>query len=175
MIGVFFGLGLAPLILVAQSLNVDLKAEEAAIRAPIAESDEIGARSPSTEDRILWNGAHKRPIVGSESGELCSEAEAAMRINAKNTEKVERIEVAASGDMAWVFSYVTRQYDRQGDPSFHYKGEAASLTVWKKVNGQWKWAARFQRPLDVPFAPLETKKSQLGYRSGTMPRNATAE
>ena len=158
MIGVFLVLGLAPLVLVAQSPTVDLRAEEAAIRALIAKSNE-GEQPPFTEDLVFWSGPLKRPTVGSQRAETYeSEAEIRKRINRKQVENVERIEVAASGDMAWVFSYVTRQYDLEGDPSFHYKGKAGSLTVWKKVNGQWKWAARFQRPVDVPFAPLDTKK-----------------
>jgi len=71
--------------------------------------------------------------------------------NQKQTVKVERLEVAASGDMAWEFSYGTVEYDVDETPSRHVSFETGILRVWKKMDGEWKVAATFARPLDVPF------------------------
>jgi hypothetical protein len=75
------------------------------------------------------------------------------RINRKNTAKVERVEVAASGDMAWEFSCGEAEYDVDETPSRCVSFETGILRVWKKVDGRWKMAAAFTRPLDVPFTP----------------------
>jgi hypothetical protein len=64
LIGICLSLG--PAILVEQSSKVDLKADEAAIRALIVQS----GRFPTTTDEIVWTGAMKRPRVGSQPGEL---------------------------------------------------------------------------------------------------------
>jgi ketosteroid isomerase-like protein len=148
LIGACLGLSLAPAILVGQSSKVDLKAEEAAIRALIAKGT-----VPRTDDGIVWTGAVKRPTVGSQRGEPFADAQLDKRKNQKSTSKVDRVEVAASGDMAWEFSYGTLEYDLDESPVRHVSFETARLAVWKKVNGQWEVAASFQRPLDVPFAP----------------------
>ena len=108
----------------AQTSTVNLKAEEAAIRALIANPQQI----KYTEDRIFWSGAYKRPIVGAAKGESFSDEALGQRRNPVNHTDVQRIEVAASGDMAYEFS-----------------------SVWKKVAGEWKVAVMFVRPLDVPF------------------------
>jgi ketosteroid isomerase-like protein len=136
-------------MLVAES-SADVKAEEAAIRALIA-SD---ARLSHTEDEVFWSGAYKRPVVGSEKPEPYPESAAGKRRNQKNTvTTIDRLEVAASGDMAWEFSHSTLEWDQEGDPSGHVSVAAAELRVWKKVGGEWKVAAFFARPLDRPFAP----------------------
>ena len=144
------GLSVAPCVLVGQSSKVDLKAEETAIRALI----ENGGGIPSTEDRIVWSGATKRPSVGSQRGEAFPEAKLDKRQNQKTVWKVERLEVAASGDMAWEFSYGKLEYDLDESPSRHVSIDNAALRVWKKMGGQWKVeASSFQRPLDQPFMP----------------------
>jgi ketosteroid isomerase-like protein len=148
LIGVCLGLSLGPSILVGQSGKVDLKAEESAIRALI----DKGAAT-RTEDTIGWSGAVKRPTVGSQRADPFPEANLDKRKNQKSTYKVERLEVAASGDMAWEFSYGKLEYDLDESPARHVSFENARLSVWKKVNGQWKVAASFQRPLDQPFVP----------------------
>jgi hypothetical protein len=148
LIGACLGLSLAPATLVGQSSKVDLKAEEAAIRALI---DKGGV--PRTEDSIGWSGAIERPTLGSQRGDPFPEAKVDKRKNQKSTFKVERLEGAASGDMAWEFSYGKLEYDLDESPVRHVGFETARLDVWKKVNGQWKVAASFQRPLDQPFVP----------------------
>jgi len=132
--------------LAGQSPKVNLKAEEAAIRAVIA-----AAKTPYTDDSVFWTGLYKRPVVGKETPEPFPDSGIGKRKNQKNTTKVERLQVAASGDMAWEFSYVHTEYDSDETPSQHKSFDASLLRVWEKVNGEWKVAAIFGRPLDVPF------------------------
>ena len=128
---------------------MDLKAEEMTIRELIAK----GGALPNTEDRIVWSGATKRPAVGrSQRGDPFPEAKVDERKNQRSTTKVERLEVAQSGDMAWEYSTGTLDYDLDESPMRHVSFENATLRVWKKVDGQWRVAATFMRPLDVPFA-----------------------
>jgi len=55
--------------------------------------------------------------------------------------------------MAWEFSIGHTEYDVDGTPPQHKSFDVGQLRVWRKVNGLWKVAARFSRPLDVPFVP----------------------
>ncbi len=133
-------------MLVAQDSKVNLKADEAAIRAVIA-----SGKTPYTDDSVFWSGAYRHPAVGKEVAELFPESKNVKRKNQVNTTKVERLEIAASGDMAWEFSYVHTVYDTDETPASHKSFDAGMLRVWKKVNGEWKAAAVFARPVDVPF------------------------
>jgi len=127
-----------------QTSPVDLKAEEAAIRALIANPQEV----KFTDDRIFWSGAYKRPIVGAEKGEPFAGAGLGQRKNQVNHTDVQRIEVASSGDMAYEFSYGKLEYDLEGPSKEHVAFGTASVRVWKKVAGEWKVAVMFVRPLD---------------------------
>jgi ketosteroid isomerase-like protein len=134
-------------MLMAQDSKVDLKAEEAAIRAIIA-----SRTIPYTDDDVDWIGRYKRPTVGKERGEQFPDSDVAKRKNAVYaTKKIERLEVAAAGDMAWEFSISHAEYDVDETPMRHESFDTGQLRVWKNVHGQWKVAARFARPLDVPF------------------------
>jgi hypothetical protein len=145
---------LGPAILIGQTAKIDLKAEDAAIRMLINQGD----RPPSTDDRIAWSGAQKRPSVGSRAGEPFPGVDIEKRKNSKSRRTVQRLEVAASGDMAWEYSLGSLDYDLVGPPPRHVSFEQGILRVWKKVGGQWKVAASFVRPLDLPFENPETKK-----------------
>jgi ketosteroid isomerase-like protein len=135
------------LVMGASSLQAaDSKTEEAAIRAAIASE-----HAKHTDDQIFWSGAYKRPVVRPEKGEEFPGHELSKRSNVKTTTDVQRIEVAASGDLAYEFSYGTLDYDLTGPPQQHVAAKTALLRVWKKVGGDWKIAAFFARPLDLPF------------------------
>jgi ketosteroid isomerase-like protein len=149
LVGICLGLSVGPAILVGQSSKVDLKAEEAAIRSLIAG----GQRASFTEDAVFWSGAFPRPAVGSQRPEPYPGSNVGKRTNQKETTKVERLEVASSGDMAWEFSYGKLEYDVDESPSRHVSFDTALLRVWRKLSGQWKVKAAFMRPLDLPFAP----------------------
>ncbi len=146
-------LGLTASILLGQIPKVDLKAEEAAIRALIAE---VGVGNlPHTTDVITWTGVLKRPRVGSEPPDMYPDAGVDRRTNQKTSWRVQRLEVAASGDMAWEFSYTTLEYDKD---SRHISFDTGVLRVWKKLSGKWNVAASFMRPLNQPFIPMESVK-----------------
>jgi ketosteroid isomerase-like protein len=132
------------LLLAVPSLQAaDLKTEEAAIRAAIA-----SGQAKHTDDEIFWSGLYKRPFVRPEKGEEFPSEEASKRSNEKQTTDVQRIEVAASGDLAYEFSYATLEFDMPGPPPHHVAFKSGLLRVWKKVNGDWNVAAFFARPLD---------------------------
>jgi hypothetical protein len=130
-----------------QTPKVDLKVEEAVLRALI----QAPTNPTSAKESVRWTGAYKRPFMAPDKGELFAAEVIAMRKNQKRSTKIERIEVAASGDMAWDFSIVTLEFDLDGS-SEHVKFDTGSLRTWKKEDGQWKVAATFMRPLDTPFA-----------------------
>jgi ketosteroid isomerase-like protein len=124
----------------------DSKTEEAAIRTLIT-----SGQAKPTDDAIFWSGALKRPIVRPEKGEEFPGHEFSKRSNIKTTTDVQRIEVAASGDLAYEFSSGTAEFDQAGPPSQHVAFKTATLRVWKKVNGEWRIAAAFVRPQDLPI------------------------
>src|SRR5271167_2648292 len=109
----------APAMLVGQDSNVNLKADESAIRALIA-----SGKTPYIDDSVFWTGLVKRPVVGKEVPEPFPEFKNLKRKNQLNTTKVERLEVAASGDMAWEFSYVHSEYDTDETPASHKSFDA---------------------------------------------------
>lgn len=134
------------LVLVASSLHADTKADEAAIRAAA-----VSGQGKSTDDAIFWSGAFKRPFILPQKGETFPEDAMGTRTNMKTSVAVQRIEVAASGDLAYEFSLGSLEYDVVATPTKHIAFQVGLLRVWKKVNGEWKIAATFARPLDIPF------------------------
>jgi hypothetical protein len=125
----------------------DSKTEEAAIRALITSN-----HGKPTDDEIFWSGPYKRPVVRPEKGEEFPGQELSKRSNQKiATTDVQRIEVAASGDLAYEFSYGTVDFDLAGPPLQHVAFRTGLLRVWKKVEGEWRIAAVFVRPLDLPI------------------------
>lgn len=136
------------LLLAVPSLQAaDLKTEEAAIRAAIT-----SGQAKATDDEIVWTGAYERPFVRPNKGVEVPGSDLSKRSNEKHTTDVQRIEVAASGDLAYEFSYSTLEYDLPGPPPHHVAFKTGLLRVWKKVNGDWNLAAVFARPLDSQCA-----------------------
>ena len=131
---------------VSYARAADTKSDEAAIRGAIAS----GNVTP-TDDAIFWSGAFKRPMIRPDKGEEFPGHELSKRTNIKGTTDVQRIEVAASGDLAYEFSLGSMEFDVDGMPPHHRAFKTGLLRVWKKVNGEWKIAAMFVRPLDIPF------------------------
>lgn len=138
---------LGPLMLVGQDSKVNLKAEADAIRAVIA-SDKI----PYTDDCVQWAGYAKRPVKGRERPEPLPDSDFTKRKNVvATTKKIERLEVSASGDMAWDYEISHVEYDVDEPAKRHKSYDGGQLRVWKKVSGEWKVAARFYRPLGLPL------------------------
>lgn len=137
----------------AQLGAVDLRAEEAAIRALIDRPG--GART--TSDAVYWTGRFPRPLVGVEDTARVrpfANAESDGWLNQRTTTlAVVRLDVAAAGDMAYEVSHFRIAYelaDRTGPQSF----TGSRLRVWRKIDGEWRVVALFQRPHDRPFGPL---------------------
>ena len=139
-------------------------ADERAIRDLIARYDKGDVLR--TDDRILWSGEFKRPIVGSQKREeLPADQRPAARAPGAPSTRVPfsrrrvttpvRIEIAKSGDLAYEFSNSELSFDlangeREAIPS-------SVLRVWKKDGEQWKIAAMFARPHYREAAPPNTK------------------
>jgi hypothetical protein len=122
-----------------------LKADEDQIRALIAKpSTEI----PRTADSVFWSGPLPRPVVGNASAGPNAEFDKRVAGSFKSKVDVRRLVVAKSGDLAYEFSNFSAEYllkDRPTEPQIF---TGSLLRVWKKEDGQWKEAARFQRPHD---------------------------
>ena len=146
----YLGFGAATLF--GQCEKVNTKTEEARIREMVND-----LRPTSTDDAIVWSGAEKRPSVGAQRAEVFPDAKVEKRRNVKSTMSAQRVEVSMCGDMAWLYSTGTLQYDLDETPMKHVSFERAALIVLKKVDGRWKVAAAFTRPLDVPFVPREQR------------------
>jgi hypothetical protein len=129
--------------------------EEAAIRALIT-----SGQAKPTDDAKFWSGPFKRPFVLPDKGEMFPGHDVTKRTNVKSTTDVQRIEVAASGDLAYEFSLGSLEFDRTDQPSEHVAFKTGLLRVWKKVNGDWKIVAAFVRPLDPPFELPTTNTSK---------------
>jgi ketosteroid isomerase-like protein len=136
----------------AQVQKVDLRAEEAAIRATVNRPD----RFPFTSDAVFWSGAYPRSQVGQEKVKPFDEAGMQQRRNEKTTTQIVRLEVAEAGDMAYEFFNFTLSFDL-ADTKQHISFTGSGLRVWKKVGWEWQVAAAFMRPHDVPFAPREVQ------------------
>jgi ketosteroid isomerase-like protein len=123
----------------------DLRAEEQAIRALVAKQGTPGA-AKQTDDVIFVSGAYARPVVGRrEEVQPLPGAKMEQRRNVKSDIRVQRIEVAQAGDLAYEYSDFTQSYDR-ADTTVHTSFEGSVLRVWKKVDGEWRIAAMFARP-----------------------------
>lgn len=136
------------LVFVAPLLRADAKSDEAAIRAAA-----VSKHAKGTDDAIFWSGAFKRPFVLPNKGETFPKDDFSKRTNEKTSIDIQRIEVAASGDLAYEFSLGSTEFDIIATtPPKHEAFKFGLLRVWKKVNGEWRIAALFARPLDIPFA-----------------------
>jgi hypothetical protein len=127
--------------------TADLRAEETAIHAA-RDSRPI----PRTSDRIFWSGAYPMPIVGErfwDGSEVRSNPSSRVdqRRNTTETSEVLRLEISASGDMAYEFANGVISYEI-ADPDEKVSFSTSFLRVWKKEDGQWKEAAIFARPHD---------------------------
>jgi hypothetical protein len=81
-----------------------------------------GGRMPYTGDEVFWSGAMKRPAVGSQKPEYFAVEEPGKRTNQKVVNiVVDRLELAASGDMALEFSHSTLDCDGAGNTADHTK------------------------------------------------------
>jgi ketosteroid isomerase-like protein len=117
--------------------------DETAIRAAIAE---LPRADLETADSIFFSGALMRPFIrGQGKPEPSTRGQAVVPGSDRVETRVRRIEVAASGDMAFEFSDGTinrrvRAADGREQPATF---ENSTLRVWRKVDGRWLVAAHF--------------------------------
>lgn len=126
-----------------QQGKVDLKAEEAAIRA-------VATTLPFSNDAIVWTAAYARPVMGEEGRKVAvplQESRLPDRRNVQRTENIVRLEVAPSGDFAYVFSNFTLSYDI-ANTNKHVTLQGSALRAWKKVDGKWLVVASLSRHYD---------------------------
>lgn len=133
--------------------NTTPSKDEIAIRELVAKQNEAGTKNIllRTDNRIFVSGAYRLPII---NGQL-SEADKAQRehmnterLNATQTARIQRIEVAKSGDMAYEFGYGDLAWDTPQKK--HVSFEASYIRIWRKVDNQWKEEVFFARPNLAP-------------------------
>jgi ketosteroid isomerase-like protein len=96
-----------------------------------------------TEDVFFFSGRLDRPLVGKQP----APADPSERRNFKMEDKIEKLSISKSGDMAYAHGTATISWD--GQEPF----DAAFLRVYRKDAGKWKVAALFQRPMGVRVGP----------------------
>jgi ketosteroid isomerase-like protein len=98
------------------------------------------------DNAIFVTGGCTRPIIGKDTTvKLTAQASAEKRRNQKLTEKIQRLEVSKSADMAWEFADFRLSYD-ETKTGKHVEFPGSMLRVWKKVDGRWRVIAEFRRP-----------------------------
>jgi len=140
-----FMIGASALVAMTQPTHpaVDRQADEAAIRALIAQRD-AGKPLPSMPERVLWLASFQKPVVGSEAPVLRTHErgiENRVPDTTKNATTVRRIVIAESGDLAYEYSDGMLEFDLKAGG--HVTSPNSTLRVWQKQDGQWKMAASF--------------------------------
>jgi ketosteroid isomerase-like protein len=136
----------------AGTLGAQQSQDERVVRQLIENFPESSKKS--TDDLIFVSGALPRPLVGrpaisaSDTAMTNAQAEVRKRSNERIKTRVQKVEVAKRGDMAYGFALFDLEFDRPDSigKKEHVKFEGSQLTVWKKQQGQWVWAAAFMRP-----------------------------
>lgn len=123
------------------------KTDEQTIRDLVAQENEGKRVIQYTDDRIFVSGAYPQPMIGKEMSAENQQADNKLktgRRNFKSTNRIERIVVSQSGDMAYEFGYGNLSYDTPENK--HVSFENSYLQVWRKLQGQWKAEVMFARP-----------------------------
>lgn len=125
-------------------------AEEKAVWALIEASGSIHPKV--TDDFVFVSGHYPRPIIGrqqvvAEDTATASADDAPIKHPVLKT-RPQRVEVSKSGDMAYGFALFDMEFDRpdSAGKTEHVKFEGSQLTVWRKIGGEWRLAASFNRP-----------------------------
>jgi ketosteroid isomerase-like protein len=119
-----------------------------------------GAPAPRTDDAVFVSGAYPRPLlVGAQARSTpqspardtateAAAARAAQRRNASSRTRAIRVAVSKSEDMAYGIALFSMAFDRPDSTGRmeHVEFEGTQLTVWRKIGGQWRLAASFNRP-----------------------------
>ena len=121
--------------------------DEQTIRNLVAQQNEGKDVIKYTENRIFVSGAYPMPIIGNSpmsaaNQEADNQVKARKNFTAKM--RIERLEVAQAGDMAYEFGYGNLSFDTPENT--HKSFEASYLRVWRKIQGEWKVDVFFARP-----------------------------
>lgn len=133
--------------------NTSPSKDEMAIRALVKKQNESNGKSvlPIMENHIFVSGAFRLPVI---NGQISADDKARMeqnkttRLNATQTVRIQKIEVAKAGDMAYEFGYGDLAWDTPQKK--HVSFENTYLRIWRKVANQWKVAVFFARPNIAP-------------------------
>jgi hypothetical protein len=132
--------------------QVAMSSDELAIRLAIVQLDR-GDVDLRTDDSILFSGAYVRPVIRGESRvEPTARARSVVPGSSRTETRVQRIEIAASRDMAYEFSdgTVSRREKQPSGREQPSSFDNSTLRVWKKVDGRWLVAAHFSAPHGAP-------------------------
>lgn len=126
--------------------NVRATSDEQTIRNLVAQQNGGKNVIKYTDDHIFVSGAYPMPLIGKQMSAENQEADkrAKERKNFTAKFRIERLEVAKGGDMAYEFGYADLAYDTPENK--HESFEASYLRVWQKLQGEWKVAVFFARP-----------------------------
>lgn len=133
-------------------------ADEQAIRQ-IVDRENAGARPNTTDQAVFWSGAYARPVIGKPAEadrKKMMERMATERANQQQSRKIERVVVAASGDVAYEYGTFRLIYDSLPDNK-HVDHEGAYLRTWRKEKGQWLADITFMRPFGNMSVVADTK------------------
>jgi ketosteroid isomerase-like protein len=100
---------------------------------------------PISDDVFVASGGFPGPLRGAAALRAASAAQRATRRNPSRTATVERLEVAAGGDLA--FEYGTQRLEWDTLAGEHRTVDAAYLAVWRQDAGEWRLAARIAHPI----------------------------
>ena len=125
-----------------------ISSDERTLRALVADV-ERGGEMPFAAAAVVWPAVFKRPVVWGEGSLELIEGFKSIESpsNSRSTFRIRKVEVAQSGDLAYEFSERTHNLQiRQPSGAMEAVVSTVSvLRVWKKVNGQWQQAAKFER------------------------------
>ena len=130
-----------------QSASSSTNADEQTIRDLIRQEEEGKQAIKYTDDSIFVSGAFPQPLIGLEGRRAAQPRRdelAKIRLNAKTKREVKRLVVSQSGDLAYDFGNFQMSYDTPEKK--HVSFEGSYLRVWRKVGGEWKIDAFFNRP-----------------------------
>jgi ketosteroid isomerase-like protein len=100
---------------------------------------------PISDDVFFASGGFPAPLRGAAALRAASAAQRATRRNPSRTTTVERLEVAAGGDLAYEYGTQRLEWDTlEGE---HRTVDRVYLQVWRQEAGDWRLAAGVAHPI----------------------------